>query len=166
MSRRFSSLLAAFAVILLLSLAGVAVAALVVVDAEKAKITASRPDRDAVEGLWSVYQNWDPMPKQAQRYRIAIVRNNHGIFKEAKYLGVVLCDKEGCTKGEVKLLLTPTGKKNEFQATWRTGKGDAKGIVRLEADEKGVSDAVIDLNALKIQGHIIVKWLVRIPENK
>ncbi len=166
MQRRFILLIAAFSVVLLLSLAGAAVAAPVVVDAEKAKITASRPDRDAVEGLWSVYQNWDPMPKQAQRYRIAIVRNNHGIFKEAKYLGVVLCDKEGCTKGEVKLLLTPTGKKNEFQATWRTGKGTAKGLGRLEADEAKTPDSVIDLRALKIQGHILVKWLVRIPENK
>lgn len=150
----------------LLFWAGIAGAEPVILDAEKAKIFAGRSDREAVEGLWSVYQNWDPMPDQAQRYRLAIVKNNQEVFKEAKYLGIVICKIKGVVAGEVKLLLTPTGKKNEYRAVWRTGKGDAEGLARLEADEAGTPDAALDLRELKIKGHILVKWLARIPEEK
>lgn len=147
-------------------LIGSAWAAPVVVDAGKAKIKALRSGRDAVEGVWAVNQDWDPMPEQSRRYRIAIVKNNHGIFKNAKYLGIVLCNIKGCTQGEVKLLLTPSGKKDEFRATWRTGKGNVTGAARLETDELGAANSAIDLRDLKMQGRVLNTWLVRIPENQ
>jgi len=152
--------------VLLLSLAVAASAAPVIVDAEKAKIKALRVGRDAVEGIWAVSQSWDPVPEQARRYRIAIVKNNHGVFKDAAYLGVVLCNKEGCRPGEVKLLLTPGRRPNVFRATWRTGKGDVKGEAILEADDNGAQDSAIDLHDLKYDGNVLNTWIVRIPENR
>lgn len=151
--------------VIMTCLTGLALAAPVILDSNKAKVEALRQGKDTIEGVWAVSQSWDPMPEQSRRYRIAIVQNKYGVFKEAKYLGIVLCNKKGCTPGDVKLLLTPSGKKNEFRATWRTGKGEVTGASRLEADEMGTADAALDLRNLKMEGHVINTWLVRIPEN-
>lgn len=152
---------------ILLAIGGIAAAAPVVLDADKARETAKRANHDPVEGVWAVSQQWDPLPKskQARAYRIVIVRNNHGVFKDAKYLGLVVCaQKEGLTKGEVKLLLSPTGQKDQFRATWRTGKGNVQGIVRLETDNYGAVDSAIDMRALKWGEHVLMNWLGRIVE--
>lgn len=166
MKKRFSAGGVVIAALFLLLWAGASMSAPVLLDVDEAKISARREDREAIEGIWSVYQNWDPMPGQAQRYRLAIVKNEQDVFKEAKYLGVVVCRIKGVVPGEVKLLISPTAKKDEYQAVWRTAKGDARGAVRLEADETGTADSVLDLRELEIEGNILVKWLTRVPQNK
>lgn len=162
-SRRYRS---ALALCLIFLAATLALAAPVVLDADKARDVAKQAGRQGVEGIWAVPQKWDPDPKQARDYRVAIVANNHGVFKDAKYLGIVLCNKEGVTRGEVKLLLSPTKKKDEFQATWRTNKGDVKGKVALISNSLGEPYAAIDTSTLKWKGHVLVAALVRIKEEK
>lgn len=135
-----------------------------VLDAAKAKETALRADRDPVEGVWAVPQKWDPDPEQALAYRLAVVRNDYDVYKDAKYLGIVLCVKKGLTQGEVKLLLAPTGTEGEFDATWLTNAGEVKGRVALVTNDLGEKYAAIDTSALTIDGRILVKALVRVKE--
>lgn len=152
---------------ILLAGGSIAAAAPVVLDVDKAKETVGRANHDPVEGVWAVSQQWDPLPKskQARAYRLVIVRNNHGVFKDAKYLGLVVCaQKEGLTKGEVKLLLSPTGEKGKFRATWHTGKGNVQGVVILQDDDYGAADSAIDMRALKWGDHVLMNWLGRIVE--
>ena len=83
-----------------------------------------------VVGVWNVAQHWDPSPDQAKGYWVGIVKNTFGI-KNADYVGVLLCKKEGVKTGDVRLLLKKTKDKNKFQATFHTIKGDATGMFVL-----------------------------------
>ena len=118
--------------LLLFSLCTAATAA--VLNVEDVKAQSRRPGRAAIEGVWGISQSWDPSLNQANTYLMGIVKNTFGI-KGAQYIGVVLCDKEGCVKGQVRMKLNPTKKKGEYTALFSTSKGDAKGIL-VQVNEK------------------------------
>ncbi len=127
--------------LLLFSLCTAATAA--VLNVEDVKAQSRRPGRAAIEGVWGISQSWDPSLNQANTYLMGIVKNTFGI-KGAQYIGVVLCDKEGCVKGQVRMKLNPTKKKGEYTALFSTSKGDAKGIlVQINDKELDMSRVVL-----------------------
>ena len=68
----------------------------VVVDGLEAFDRSKREGRDAVEGFWGIYMDWQPESGAARRYRMAVVKNDYGVYEGADYIGVVTCDQPGC----------------------------------------------------------------------
>lgn len=160
-SRPCSSFL--LCVVLVVCFASRAFAAPVIVDPDRAKERSLRAGRDPIEGYWGVYHNWYPVWGASRSYRVAIVRNDFGVFPKARYLGVVMCKKPGCTRGEVRFLFTPTsGGEGRYDAVFRTGSGDVRGYAHLAAKQTGEPDSVIDMRALKMKGHSLTNYIVRI----
>ncbi|MDR1471164.1 MAG: hypothetical protein LBS75_01450 [Synergistaceae bacterium] len=136
----------------------------VIIDGLEAYDKSLRKDRDDVEGFWGIYLDWQPEKGASRSYRMAIVKNFYDVYPEADYLGVVTCDLPGCTRGEVKLLLTRTGKRGEFDGTLLVTDVDgAKGRAILTDDaENGRKNSVLDLRGMKYRGHVMAEWMVRI----
>jgi hypothetical protein len=88
----------------------------VVIDGDEAYNRSRREGRDAVEGFWGIYLEWQPEKGATRTYRMAIVKNDYEVYPEADYIGVVTCDKPGCSRGEVKLLLSVTDDPQVFDA--------------------------------------------------
>ena len=132
------------------------------VDADDAYAWSLRDGRDAVEGFWGIYVDWNPDTSESQSYRMAIVKNRYGVYPEADYIGVATCDSGGCEKGEVKLLLSSTKKKNEFKATLLTKNGGAKGTAILADADDGRKDCALDMRNVKYSGNMMAGWMIRI----
>lgn len=159
--RNRASLLICF--VLIACFASRVFAAPVIVDPDRAKERSLRVGRDPIEGYWGVYHNWYPVSGASRSYRVAIVRNDFGVFPKARYLGVVMCEKPGCTRGEVRFLFTPSpGGEGRYDTVFRTGSGDVRGYARLAAKQTGEPDSVIDMRALKMKGHSLTNYIVRI----
>ncbi|MDR2780405.1 MAG: hypothetical protein LBB28_04695 [Synergistaceae bacterium] len=136
----------------------------VIVDGLEAYARSRREGRDPVEGFWGIYLDWQPEEGASRRYRMAVVKNDYGVYPEADYIGVVTCDQPGCTRGEVKLLLSGTGKPDEFDATLLVtdtdgGKGTA---VLRRHEETGRDNSVLDLSALEYEGKRMTMGMLRI----
>jgi hypothetical protein len=136
----------------------------VIVDGLEAYDRSKRDGRDAVEGFWGIYMDWQPESGAARRYRMAVVKNDYGVYEGADYIGVVTCDQPGCTRGEVKLLLTRTDDPKKFDATLLvtdTDGGRGTAVLR-EHDSTGREDSVLDLSDLKYQDKQLTYGMVRI----
>ncbi|MDR1516193.1 MAG: hypothetical protein LBS45_10915 [Synergistaceae bacterium] len=134
------------------------------VDADDAYSRSLRAGRDPVEGFWGIYMDWNPDPESARSFRMAIVTNTYDIYPEADYVGVATCSLPGCDRGEIKLLLKKTGRKNEFEGTLLTQKGGAKGqgkALLVDADD-GRPLSALDLRDLKYEDRVMAKWMLRI----
>jgi hypothetical protein len=138
----------------------------VIVDGIEAHERSLRPDRDAVEGFWAVYLDWQPEVGAARRLRLAVVKNDYGVYPGTDYIGVSTCDQPGCTRGEVKLLLTRTGAPKKFEAVLLVTDTDgAKGTAVLTEDEHtGRQDALLDLSALRYKDRMMTYGLVRVVD--
>ena len=137
-------------------------AAPVIVDADRARELSQRKGRDAIEGLWGVYHEWYPS-ETAWTYRVAVVKNTFGVFPKAKYIGVVTCERDGCIRGEVRMLFTPVPKsKNEYLATFVTASGDVTGSAHLGKDDDGRQNSAIDMRSVKMEGRVLTNWILRI----
>jgi hypothetical protein len=136
----------------------------VVVDGLEAYENSLREGRDDVEGFWGIYLDWQPENGASRSYRMAIVKNTYGVYPGSDYIGVATCDLPGCTRGEVKLLLSSTGKPGEFEGMLLvTDKEGAKGKAVLTDDtENGRELSVLDLRDMKYRGHVMAEWMVRI----
>ncbi|MDR1915124.1 MAG: hypothetical protein LBQ58_00930 [Synergistaceae bacterium] len=136
----------------------------VIIDGLEAYDRSLRKGRDDVEGFWGIYLDWQPEKGANRSYRMAIVKNTYDVYPEADYIGVVTCNIPGCTRGEVKLLLTRTDKRNEFESTLLVSDVDgAKGIAILTDDaENGRKNSVLDMRDMKYRGHVMAEWMVRI----
>jgi hypothetical protein len=136
----------------------------VVIDGDEAYARSFREGRDPVEGFWGIYLNWQPEKDAARSYRMAIVKNDYGVYPEADYIGVATCGKPGCNKGEVKLLLKKTGDPREFEATLLVSDTDGgKGVAVLgRHGSTGRDDSALDLSALKYNGRRMSRGMVRI----
>jgi hypothetical protein len=133
------------------------------VDGDEAYRLSFREGRDLVEGFWGIYVDWHPDSGAAKSYRMAIVKNTFGVYPEADYLGVSTCDRPGCKKGEVKLLLSRTDVENEFQATLLTEKGGGgKGKALLLDSDDGRENSALDLQDVKYDGKMMAYWMLRI----
>jgi hypothetical protein len=132
------------------------------VDAGEAHERSLRPGRDPVEGFWGIYLDWNPDPESARSYRMAIVSNTYDLYPEADYVGVATCSLPGCDRGEIKLLLKKTGKKNEFDGTLLTQKGGAKGKAILVDADDGRPLSALDLREMKYNDRVVAKWMLRI----
>lgn len=134
-----------------------------VVDPDEARQRAVREDRDPLEGYWGVYHEWYPIPDAARAYNIVIVKNVYGVFKEAKYLGVLYCKRNGCIPGEVRYLFSPLKRKGEFNVTVMTAAGTVSGKALLK---KGVVDGkktdYFDMSSLKMNGNVLVRAMVKL----
>ena len=133
------------------------------VDDTEAYALSMREGRDPVEGLWLVYLDWMPADGLSRKYRIAIVRNDFGVYPEASYLGVATCDSPGCRRGEVKLTLTGKGD-GKFGAALKVTEGiTAFGDAFLVADdERGRKNSLLDMNAVKYKGRPPTVAIIRI----
>jgi hypothetical protein len=136
----------------------------VIVDGLEAYERSLRSDRDAVEGFWAVYLDWQPEVGAARRLRLAVVKNDYGVYPGTDYIGVSTCDQPGCTRGEVKLLLTRTDDPRKFEAVLLVTDADgAKGTAILTEDEHtGRTDALLDLSALRYKNRMMTYGLVRV----
>lgn len=134
----------------------------ITVDADDAFERSQRVGRAAVEGLWAVQIDWHPEETYARTYRLAIVRNRYDVFKDAPYIGVATCDKAGCVRGEVKLLLYPAKKSGTFDAVLVTGKGFARGPAYLEPDETGRKNSALDLREVLFGDKRMTRWMLRV----
>ena len=136
----------------------------VIVDGLEAHERSLRAGRDAVEGFWAVYLDWQPEAGAARRLRLAIVKNDYGVYPEADYIGVSTCDQPGCTRGEVKLLLTKTDDPQKFEAVLLVTDTDgAKGTAVLTEDtHTNRPNALLDLSALKYKDRMMTYGMVRI----
>jgi hypothetical protein len=136
----------------------------VIVDGLEAHERSLRPDRDAVEGFWAAYLEWQPEAGAARRLRLAVVKNDYGVYPGADYIGVSTCDQPGCTRGEVKLLLTRTDDPQKFEAVLLVTDTDgAKGTAVLTSDEDtGRQNALLDLSDLKYKDTMMTNGMVRI----
>jgi hypothetical protein len=155
------------AVILALSTAGYACGDCddpTVIDGLEAYERSQREGRDAVEGFWGMYLDWNPQPGTNRSYRLAIVKNTYGAFPDADYLGVSTCDSPGCKRGEVKLLLKATDAPDRFDATLLVSGGDGgRGpALLMRADGSDRENSAIDLSQVKYQGKTMAKWMLRI----
>ena len=165
-ARRFFSSFAALLAVLSLALPAAACNCdePVIVDGLEANDRSRREGRDPVEGFWGIYMDWQPEAGATKRYRMAVVKNDYGVYEGADYIGVVTCDQPGCTRGEVKLLLTKTDDPKKFDATLLVtdtdgGRGTA---VLQEHDSTGRADSVLDLSDLKYEGRQLTYGMVRI----
>jgi hypothetical protein len=136
----------------------------VIVDGIEAHERSLRSDRDTVEGFWAVYLDWQPEADATRRLRLAVVKNDYGVYTEADYIGVSTCDQPGCTRGEVKLLLTRTDDPKKFEAVLLVTDTDgARGIAVLTEDEyTDRQDALLDLSALKYKDRMMTYGMVRV----
>jgi hypothetical protein len=138
----------------------------VIVDGIEAHERSLRQDRDIVEGFWAVYLDWQPEAGASRRLRLAVVKNDYGVYPGADYIGVSTCDQPGCTRGEVKLLLTRTEDTQKFEAVLLVTDTDgAKGTAALTEDEyTGRPNAVLDLSALRYKDRMMTYGLVRVVD--
>jgi hypothetical protein len=136
----------------------------VVVDGLEAYTRSLRDGRDAVEGFWGIYLEWQPEKGAARSFRLAIVKNDYDVYPGADYIGVATCDKPGCVRGEVKLLLTATDAPDRFEATLLVTDTDgAKGTAYLKLhEETGRENSLLDLSDLKYQDKEMSKGMLRI----
>jgi hypothetical protein len=137
----------------------------VIVDGLEAYERSLREGRDDVEGFWGIYLDWQPEAGAVRRYRMSIVKNTYeGVYPEADYLGVATCDQPGCTRGEIKLLLTKTGEPGVFDGTLLVSDVDgAKGKAFLTDDEEnGRENSALDLRDMKYRGQVMAEWMIRI----
>jgi hypothetical protein len=136
----------------------------VIVDAAEAYERALREDRDPVEGFWGIYMDRQPEAGANRSYRMAVVKNDYGIYEGADYIGVVTCGKPGCVRGEVKLLLTKTDDPRKFEATLLVTEDDGgKGTAILGRHERtGREDALLDLSGLRYEDKLLSYGMVRI----
>jgi len=136
----------------------------VIVDATEAYDRSIRDERDDVEGLWGIYIDWQPVQDAGKRYRMAVVKNNYGVYEGTDYLGVVTCDQPGCNRGEVKLLLQKTDDEKKFYATLLvTDFEGGYGIAVLGPHERtGREDSMLDLSALRYKGAQLTYGMVRV----
>jgi hypothetical protein len=136
----------------------------VIIDGLEAYDRSRREGRDPVEGFWGIYMDWQPEPGAAKRYRMAVVKNDYGVYGGADYIGVVTCDQPGCTRGEVKLLLKKTDDPQKFDATLLVTDTDGgKGIAVLKPHEdSGREDSILDMTELKYKDRLMTYGMVRI----
>ncbi|MDR3332245.1 MAG: hypothetical protein LBT08_06415 [Synergistaceae bacterium] len=132
------------------------------VDGDDAYEHSRREGRDPIEGFWGIYIDWHPDAGVSKSFRLAIVENTYDLYPEADYVGVATCDRPGCKKGEIKLLLTKTDVANEFLATLLTEKGGAKGIAVLVGADDGRPESALDLREVKYDGKVMAHWMLRI----
>jgi hypothetical protein len=139
----------------------------VVVDGMEAYERSLRPGGDAVEGFWAAYMEWQPEAGAARRLRLAVVKNDYGVYPEADYIGVSTCDQPGCTRGEVKLLLTRTDDPQKFDAVLLvTDTEGAEGAAVLTEDTHTERrDSLLDLSGLKYKDRMMTYGLVRVIDN-
>ena len=156
-----------FVLLLLLCSAGTSVRAEAccgdtLVDADEAHRRSLREGRDPVEGLWRIRLDYNPEPDMPDTYRMAIVRNDdEGVYPEAEYVGVVICAEKACKRGEVKLLLAATGRRNEFSAVMLTSRGFGRGVAKLTKDAGDRNHAALDMRNVKIGDRIMAQWILR-----
>jgi hypothetical protein len=95
---------------------------------------------------------------------MAVVKNDYGVYPEADYLGVVTCDQPGCTRGEVKLLLSRTDEPDRFDATLLVTDTDGgKGVAVLKRhDDTGRENSVLDMSALRYKDRSMTMGMIRI----
>jgi hypothetical protein len=136
----------------------------VIVDGLEAYDRSLREGRDAVEGFWGIYLDWQPEKGANRRYRMAIVKNDYGVYPGADYIGVSTCDQPGCTRGEVKLLLSKTDKPDEFDAVLLVTDTDGgRGVAALKRhEETGRENSVLDMSALRYKGRSMTMGMLRI----
>jgi hypothetical protein len=136
----------------------------VIIDGLEAYDRSLREGRDAVEGFWGIYLDWQPEAGASRRYRMAIVKNDYGVYAGADYIGVSTCDQPGCARGEVKLLLSSTDKPGEFDATLLVTDTDGgRGVAVLKRHEDtGRDDSVLDMSALRYKGRSMTMGMLRI----
>ncbi|MDR1510271.1 MAG: hypothetical protein LBS53_11595 [Synergistaceae bacterium] len=136
----------------------------VIIDGLEAYDRSLREDRDAVEGFWGIYLDWQPEEGASRRYRMAVVKNDYGVYPEADYIGVVTCDQPGCARGEVKLLLSGTDKPDEFDATLLVTDTDGgRGVAVLKPHEDtGRENSVLDMSALRYKDRSMTMGMIRI----
>jgi hypothetical protein len=138
----------------------------VIVDGVEAHERSLRSGRDTVEGFWAVYLDWQPEAGAARRLRLAVVKNDYGVYPGADYIGVSTCDQPGCTRGEVKLLLTRTDDPKKFEAVLLVTDVDgAKGTAVLTEDKHtNRQDALLDLSALRYKDKRMTYGMVRVTD--
>ncbi|MDR1137831.1 MAG: hypothetical protein LBK91_05870 [Synergistaceae bacterium] len=133
------------------------------VDAYEAYDVSQREDRDPVEGFWEARLTSRPSEDYAQNITLAIVKNTYGVYPDAGYIGVSTCDKPGCRKGEVKLLLKETDAPDVFAATFPlSDRETAAGIARLTRDEpRDRQNSILDMREVKYRGEYVTRWFIR-----
>ena len=138
----------------------------VIVDSFEAHDRSLRAGRDEVEGFWGIYMDWQPEQGASKNYRMALVENNYGLYEGADYVGVVTCDKPGCTRGEIKLTLKKTDDPEKFEAALLVdGKSIVSGIAVLGPHkDTGREDSVLDLSSLRYKDRLLTYGLVRVME--
>jgi hypothetical protein len=136
----------------------------VVIDGLEAYERSRREGRDPVEGLWGIYIDWQPEAGAARSYRMAIVKNDYGVYPEADYVGVVTCDKPGCVRGEVKLLLTRTDTPSRFDAVLLVTDTDgAKGAAVLGTDKyTDRENSMLDMGSMLYKNRMMTMGMIRI----
>lgn len=165
-------LLSAVAALLLFLSCGEAVfagetAVPVVVDAADAVARSQREGRDPVEGRWAIYIDRAPValaPGASRSFRLAVARNTYGVYAEWEYVGVATCNRPGCARGEVKLLLSRTARPGVYRAVLLAAPGAAaEGEALLVVDEeRNRPDSVLDMRAVLYEGQVVAKWMVRV----
>jgi hypothetical protein len=137
----------------------------VIIDGLEAYDRSRREGRDIVEGFWGIYLDWQPEAGANRSYRMAVVKNDYeGVYPEVDYIGVVTCDQPGCTRGEVKLLLTKTDDPDKFEAVLLVTDVDgAKGTATLKTHEDTKrEDSLLDMSEMKYQDKLMTYGMVRI----
>ena len=138
----------------------------VIVDAYEAHARSLRDGRDAVEGFWAIFMEWQPERGAAIRYRMAVVKNDYGVYGGADYVGVTTCDRPGCTLGEIKLALKKTDDPTKFEATLiMGGRGIASGTAVLGTNkDRDVEreNSTLDLSSLIYEDRQLTYGMVRI----
>ena len=97
---------------------------------------------------------------------MAVVKNGYGVYEDSDYVGIVTCDKPGCTRGEIKLLLKKTDDPKKLEATLLVGgKGIASGIAELGPHKDTArEDSMLDMSSLRYDGKLLTYGMVRIME--
>ena len=136
----------------------------VIVDASQARDRSMRDDRDAVEGFWGMYMEWQPEEGASRRVRMVIVKNDYDAYEGADYVGVVTCDRPGCTRGEIKIALKKTGDPKKFDTTLlMKGNELTSGIAALGPHNNTErEDSRLDLTSLKYMDRMLTYGLIRI----
>ncbi|MDR1650893.1 MAG: hypothetical protein LBR87_03820 [Synergistaceae bacterium] len=136
----------------------------VIVDWKDAYDRSLREGRDPVEGFWGIYLDWQPESGAARAFRLAVVKNDYGVYPGADYIGVATCDKPGCSRGEVKLLLTSAEDPSRFEATLLVTDTDgAKGTAILKPHEgTNRPDSELDLSGLRYKDRQMTEGMLRI----
>ena len=126
----------------------------------------NKDDRDNVEGHWGMFMDWQPEEGANQRIRLAVVKNDYGVYEGADYVGVNTCDRPGCVRGEIKLALKKTDNPIRFDATFiMGGRGIASGMAVLGIDNyTGREDSALSLNSLRYQDRHLTYGMIRIMD--